>query len=98
MDTRGDGAPMTAHRRRTAISSYSETRTVWLLDESAAYIANGDDPESPDWPIETCDEELRRLRLAGFDTVACTEPAREPAVVRHDEPPHPGRGPDRRGA
>ena len=63
---------MAAGRNRTAISSHSETRTVWLPDEWAVYIANGDDPESPDWPIELCDEELRRLRLEGFDTVTCT--------------------------
>ncbi len=63
---------MAAGRNRTATSSHSETRTVWLPDEWAVYIANGDDPESPDWPIELCEEELRRLRLEGFDTVTCT--------------------------
>ena len=56
-----------------ARAPYSSTRTVWLPDEWAVYIANGDDPESPDWPIELCDEELRRLRLEGFDVVSCTD-------------------------
>ena len=56
-----------------ARAPYSSTRAVWLPDEWAVYIANGDDPESPDWPIELCDEELRRLRLEGFDVVSCTD-------------------------
>ena len=68
---------MAAGRSRIATSPCSETRTVWLPDEWAVYIANGDDPESPDWPIELCDEELRRLRLEGFDTVTCTDRTRE---------------------
>ena len=55
----------------------SDTRTVWLPDEWAVYIANGDDPESPDWPVELCNEELRRLRLEGFDVVTCTDRTRE---------------------
>ncbi|MDE0006608.1 MAG: hypothetical protein OXQ29_28295 [Rhodospirillaceae bacterium] len=55
----------------------TETRTLWLPDEWAVYIANGDDPESPDWPIELCDEELRRLCLEGFDVVTCTDRTRE---------------------
>ena len=37
---RGGGTPMAAGRNRTAISSHSETRTVWLPDEWAVYIAN----------------------------------------------------------
>ena len=67
---RTPGAP----RRRTAPATApsAETRMVWLPDEWAVYIANGDDPESPDWPIALCEEELRRLRLEGFDTVTCT--------------------------
>ena len=50
---------------------------MWLPDAWAVYIANGDDPESPDWPIELCDEELRCLRLEGFDVVTCTNRTRE---------------------
>ena len=68
---------MAAGRSRIATSPCSETRTVWLPDEWAVYIANGDDPESPDWPIELCDEELRRLRLEGFDTLTCTDRTRD---------------------
>jgi len=68
---------MAAGRSRIAISPHSETRAVWLPDEWAVYIANGDDPESPDWPLELCDEELRRLRLEGFDTVTCTDRTRD---------------------
>ena len=75
--TRGNSALTAAGRGRIATSPHSETRTVWLPDEWAVYIANGDDPESPDWPIELCDEELRRLRLEGFDTVTCTDRTRE---------------------
>ena len=75
--TRDGGAPRAAGRSRPATSACSETRTVWLPDEWAVYIANGDDPESPDWPIELCDEELRRLRLEGFDTVTCTDRTRD---------------------
>ena len=76
-DTHGSGAPMAAGRSRIATSPCSETRTVWLPDEWAVYIANGDDPESPDWPIELCEEELRRLRLEGFDTLTCTDRTRD---------------------
>ena len=65
-----------------AMAPSTETRTLWLPDEWAVYIANGDDPESPDWPIELCDEELRRLRLEGFDVVTCTERTREHAEYR----------------
>lgn len=77
-ETAGDGATA-APRRRTAPASAprTETRLVWLPDEWAVYIANGDDPESPDWPVALCDEELRRLRLEGFDTVTCTGDTRE---------------------
>ena len=64
-------------RSRIATSPCSETRTVWLPDGWAVYIANGDDPESPDWPIELCDEALRRLRLEGFDTLTCTDRTRD---------------------
>ena len=64
---------LVADERPVARAPYSSTRTVWLPDEWAVYIANGDDPESPDWPIELCDEELRRLRLEGFDVVSCTD-------------------------
>ena len=73
-----DGAPA-APRCRTAPATAprTETRLVWLPDEWAVYIANGDDPESPDWPVALCDEELRRLRLEGFDTVTCTCDTRE---------------------
>ena len=68
---------MAADRQPIARAPFSNTRTVWLPDEWAVYIANGDDPESPDWPIKLCDEELRRLRLEGFDVVACTDRTRE---------------------
>ena len=73
------GRTPAAPRRRTAPATAPriETRIVWLPDEWAVYIANGDDPESPDWPIALCDEELRRLRLEGFDTVTCTGDTRE---------------------
>ena len=72
-----DDPGMAAGQQPIARAPCSDTRTVWLPDEWAVYIANGDDPESPDWPIELCDEELRRLRLEGFDTVACTDRTRE---------------------
>ena len=64
-----DDPGIAADQNPVARAPYSDTRTVWLPDEWAVYIANGDDPESPDWPIELCDEELRRLRLEGFDVV-----------------------------
>ena len=70
----GGPRPATPRRRRPP---RAETRIVWLPDERAVYIANGDDPESPDWPVTLCDEELRRLRLEGFDTVTCTGETRE---------------------
>ena len=76
-ETDRDGPGMAADQRPVARAPYSSTRTVWLPDEWAVYIANGDDPESPDWPIELCDEELRRLRLEGFDVVTCTNRTRE---------------------
>ncbi len=76
-ETDRDGPGMAADRRPVARAPYSSTRTVWLPDEWAVYIANGDDPESPDWPIELCDEELRSLRLEGFDVVTCTDRTRE---------------------
>ena len=72
-----DGPGMAAGEQRVARAPCSDTRTVWLPDEWAVYVANGDDPESPDWPIELCDEELRRLRLEGFDVVTCTDRTRE---------------------
>ena len=65
------------HRPAPAKARRIETHIVWLPDEWAVYIANGDDPESPDWPIALCDEELRRLRLESFDTVTCTGDTRE---------------------
>ena len=73
------GRTPAAPTRRTAPATAlrTETRTVWLPDEWAVYIANGDVPESPDWPIALCDEELRRLRLEGFDTVTCTGDTKE---------------------
>ena len=78
LDAARDGAPAAPKRRTTpATAPDTETRIVWLPDEWAVYIANGDDPESPDWPVELCDEELRRLRLEGFDTVTCTGETRE---------------------
>ena len=72
-----DDPGIAADQHPVARAPYSDTRTVWLPDEWAVYIANGDDPESPDWPIELCDEELRRLRLEGFDIVTCTDRTRE---------------------
>ena len=72
-----DGPGMAAGEQPVARAPCSDTRTVWLPDEWAVYIANGDDPESPDWPIDLCDEELRRLRLEGFDVVTCTDRTRE---------------------
>ena len=72
-----DGPGMAADQQLVARAPHSSTRTVWLPDEWAVYIANGDDPESPDWPIELCDEELRRLRLEGFDVVTCTDQTQE---------------------
>ena len=72
-----DGPGMAAGQQPIAKAPCSDTRTVWLPDEWAVYIANSDDPESPDWPIELCDEELRRLRLEGFDVVTCTDRTRE---------------------
>ena len=72
-----DHPGMAADQRPVARAPCSDTRTVWLPGEWAAYIANRDDPESPDWPIELCDEELRRLRLEGFDVVTCTDRTRE---------------------
>ncbi len=77
-----DGPGMAADQQPVARAPYSSTRMVWLPDEWAIYIANGDDPESPDWPIELCDEELRRLRLEGFDVVTCTEQTRDLAEYR----------------
>ena len=68
---------MAADKQPVARALCSDARTVWLPDEWAVYVANGDDPESPDWPIELCDEELRRLRLEGFDVVTCTNRTRE---------------------
>ena len=76
-ETDRDGPGVAAGEQPVARARYSDTRTVWLPDEWAVYIANGDDPESPDWPIERCDEELRRLRLEGFDVVTCTDRTRE---------------------
>ena len=76
-ETDRDGLGMTTDQQPVARAPYTSTRTVWLPDEWAVYIANGEDPESPDWPIELCDEELRRLRLEGFDVVACTDRTRE---------------------
>ena len=77
-ETAGGRTPAAPRRRTvTAKALDTETRTVWLPDEWAVYIANGDDPESPDWPIALCDEALRRLRLEGFDTVTCTGDTRE---------------------
>lgn len=75
----GAGRTPALPTRRTAPARapHAETRTVWLPDEWAVYVANGDDPESPDWPVALCDEELRRLRLEGFDTVTCTDDTRE---------------------
>ena len=75
--TNRSGPGMAADQRPVARAPSATTRTVWLPDEWAVYIANGDDPESPDWPIELCDEELRRLRLEGFDVVTCTDRTRE---------------------
>ena len=72
-ETNGHGAPaVPTGLTKPATAPDTETRIVWLPDEWAVYIANGDDPESPDWPVELCDEEQRRLRLEGFDTVTCT--------------------------
>ena len=68
---------MAGPRTEVAVAPPTETRSVWLPDEWAGYIACGDDPESPDWPVSRCDEELRRLRLEGFDTVACTDDTKE---------------------
>ncbi len=77
-ETAGGGAPAAPRNRSApATAPRTETRIVWLPDEWAVYIANGDDPESPDWPVALCDEELRRLRLEGFDTVTCTGETRE---------------------
>ena len=77
-ETAGDGAQAAPTGRTTpATAPRTETRIVWLPDEWAVYIASGDDPESPDWPVALCDEELRRLRLEGFDTVTCTNDTRE---------------------
>ena len=76
-ETDRNGPGMAADKQPVARAPYNSTRTVWLPDEWAVYIANGDDPESPDWPIELCDEELRRLRLEGFDVVTCTDRTRE---------------------
>ena len=73
----GRTPPAPTRRTAPATAPRTETRTVWLPDEWAVYIANGDDPENPDWPVALCDEELRRLRLEGFDTVTCTGDTRE---------------------
>ncbi len=70
--TNGPGIANALHRReRTARAAYCETRTLWWPEEWAAYVAYGEDPESPDYPVAVCDEELRTLRLEGFDTVTC---------------------------
>ena len=74
---RGRPAPAFGRTSVAATAPTTETRTLWLPDEWTAYIAYGEDPESPDWPIALCDEELHRLRLEGFDTVSCTEETRE---------------------
>ena len=81
-ETDRDDPGMAADQQPVTRAPYSSTRTVWLPDEWAVYIANGDDPESPDWPIELCDEELRRLRLEGFDVVTCTDRTRELSEYR----------------
>ena len=81
-ETDRDGPGMAAGQHPVARATYSDTRTVWLPDEWAVYIANGDDPESVDWPIELCDEELWRLRLEGFDVVTCTDRTRELGAYR----------------
>ena len=73
----GRGPRVAGPRTEVAVAPPTETRSVWLPDEWAAYIACGDDPESPDRPVSRCDEELRRLRLEGFDTVACTDDTKE---------------------
>ena len=73
----GRTPPAPTRRTAPAKALHTETRTVWLPDEWAVYIANGDDPESRDWPVALCDEELRRLRLEGFDTVTFTDDTKE---------------------
>ena len=78
---------MAADQRPVARAPCSSIRTVWLPDEWTVYIANGDDPESPDWPIDLCDEELRRLRLEGFDVVTCTDRTRELGEYRGSRGP-----------
>lgn len=73
----GRGSRVAVPRTEVATAPRTETRSVWLPDAWAPYIDAGDDPESPEWPVSQCDEELRRLRLEGFDTVACTGDTRE---------------------
>ena len=78
MDHPQDGrGPRGAGRTEIAAAPRTETRSVWLPDEWAGYIAYGEDPGSLDWPVSQCDEELRRLRLEGFETVACTDATKE---------------------
>lgn len=69
--------PVSGRTGVAATAPTTETRTLWLPDEWTTYIAYGEDPESPDWPIAVCDDELHRLRLEGFDTVSCTDETRE---------------------
>ena len=69
--------PVSGRTSVPATAPTTETRTLWLPDEWTTYIAYGEDPDSPDWPIALCDEELHRLRLEGFDTVSCTDETRE---------------------
>ena len=74
---RGHPVPTSGRRSIAATAPSTETRTLWLPDEWTTYIAYGEDPESPDWPIALCDDEFHRLRLEGFDTVSCTDDTRE---------------------
>lgn len=74
---RGRPEPASGRTIMAATAPSTETRTLWLPDEWTAYIAYGEDPESPDWPIALCDDELHGLRLEGFDTVSCTDETRE---------------------
>ena len=52
---RGRPVPASGRSSMAATAPSTETRTLWLPDEWTAYIACGEDPESPDWNIALCD-------------------------------------------
>ena len=80
---------MAAGRSRIATSLSNETRTVWLQDEWAVYIANGDDPESPDWPIKLNAEAATTPIIIVSIAPALLPPPDPHPHSANDRPPRP---------